>query len=121
MFFQAFSNINYAFHRHKERKDNRWKHGPLFYNPSLTREEWKGKTSKKPSKTDQVTLVPKQFGLPDTISSEIKIYQLFESNKIITQGSFVTKFKYHVNFLNYASLRKIIKQNITTEDGVIDI
>ena len=61
MFFQAFSNINHAFHRHKERNDNRWKHGPLFYNPSLTREEWKGKISKKPTKTDKVTLVPSFF------------------------------------------------------------
>ena len=104
MFFQAFRNINHAFHRHKERNDNRWKHGPLFYNPSLTREEWKGKISKKPDKTEEVTLTPKKFGLPDTVSSEIKIYQLFENNKIITQGSFETKLKYHVNFLNYVSL-----------------
>ena len=51
------------------------------------------KYPKKPSKTDQVTLVPNQFGLPDTVSSEIKIYQLFEDNKVITQGSFEVKFK----------------------------
>jgi hypothetical protein len=59
MFFQAFNNINHAFHRHKERNDNRWKHRPLFYNPSLTREEWKGKVSKKPTNT-QMKKVQKQ-------------------------------------------------------------
>ena len=110
MFFQAFSNINHAFHKHKERNDNRWKHGPLFYNTSLTREEWKGKTSKKPNKTNVLTITPNEFGLPESISSEIKIYQLFENNKIITQGQFETKFKYHVNYLNYASLCKILKK-----------
>ena len=102
-------------------KDNRWKHGPLFYNPSFTREEWKGKTSNKPSKTSQVTLAPKQFGLPDTICSEIKICQMFESNTIIPQNLFVTKFKHKVNFLDYGSLCKLIKLNITTKDGAINM
>ena len=167
MFFQAFSNINYAFHSHKDRKDNRWKHGPLFYNPSLTREVWqgkkpqklkpplapkgnkkvplvpkgnkkvplapkgkktkkiplapKGKKPKKPFKSNQVSLVPKYFGLPHAICSEIKIDQMFENNKIIPQDLFVTKFKQEINFLDYDRLCKSIKLNIITVDGPINM
>ena len=46
---------------------------------------------------------------------------MFESNKIIPQNLFVTKFKHKVNFLDYGSLCKLIKLNITTKDGAINM
>ena len=114
-------NMNHALHRHRERNDNRWKHGPLFYNPSLYREVWKGKASKKPTHIIKETVSLSDFGLPDTICSKVKLYQLFEDNKIITQDIFELKFNCPINFLNYASLTKAIKTIIKTDEGKIDM
>ena len=66
-------------------------------------------------------MVPKYFGLPHAICSEIKIDQMFENNKIIPKDLFVTKFKQEINFLDYDRLCKSIKLNITTVDGPINM
>lgn len=44
LIFKALRNVNMAIHRHKEVNDNRWTHGPIFYNPIITRKEGTWKT-----------------------------------------------------------------------------
>ena len=64
---------------------------------------------KKTTHTTNEPLSPGDFGLPDTICSEVKLHQLFEGNKIIIQDRFELKFNCPVNFLSYANLANVIK------------
>ena len=108
--FKAYRNVNLAFHRHKEVKDNRWTHGPLFYNPSITREEGAKRTSRKKTLHLNHTLKPSDFGLPESICSEVKVHSLFHNNQIITKENFEQKFNCQINFLDYANLSRALNK-----------
>ena len=108
--FKAYRNVNLAFHKHKEVKDNRWTHRPLFYNPSITREEGAKRTSRKKTLHLNHTLKPSDFGLPESICSEVKVHSLFHNNQIITKEIFEQKFNCQINFLDYANLSRALNK-----------
>ena len=69
---------------------------------------------KHPKKTPYSVLKPSDFGLPESTCSKVKVYSLFNNNKIITKEKFEQKFNCQIIFLDYAKLTRALSEVIKT-------